>query len=773
MACNNHDGLKENGGGKFDNGGVFGASSSSSCNRSTNQTKKVDLVGPGSPGIVKYVTAVTSNVGVEKSSKGSNVTPSRGKLRRRDSGKNSIGTLDQAIRQRNIFTAVAKMPVEIQTTLIENGWIGKITVADNCFRRRGTNVEVISLHHNVERVKTVAKRYESGLVWMDARSGGVNWMTLHPDVVVNRFPRDANAALKLCGNTLAGQSEFNNYYPRAYPACTEGIHADSFVADYSLTACVSLLRAFVNSDHHTMCAKNGQVPLSALNFAAIKCHQYLTDGRSLSVASFPGKGADWEKFFEHYYKIVHDRRKFTVPVSVDDEEEALRYLAMSSGKLVDQLTQERPQTVMDGYENVWIVKSSVALQSGRPVMLNKIGDVLDRCARVGGANHIVQKYIETPLLRNNVKSDVHTWIVLSTLDNRLTVWLHRTCAVQPYPHEFSLHRGGTNAGHFDRLKTGGLHGMLRPTALTCSLKQLVETIRHGKKTGEKKQKKRRHQQLQQVAVNDDGEDGHGVYSAVRRSVVSAMTAATTAGSLDLRPNCLELFRGTFVLGDDTRPWLIDIVSDDPCMDAECNREGDRATPSIIIARSVARGVAKMLVDGGRGRTTRIGMFDIVHECSMPAGAVMYVPRPFAESAPTYTKYKLLAGRTNQPRGHMSTRVSHSEVYRQHHWWDDDSISTYVQMISAADVEDQPQTRSPTVGEKVAVTENDADQCSVDDVELSSELIFGSTEDRDSCDPGNTRRCLKLLKKCKTKISSVQWLCKSIIRREHNNKKRNA
>jgi len=518
-----------------------------------------------------------------------------------------------------------------------------------------------------------------------------------------------------------------------------------------------------------------QVPLSALNFAAIKCHQYLTDGKLLSVASFPGKGADWEKFFEHYYKIVHDRRKFTVPVSVDDKEEALRYLTMSSGKLVEQLTTARPQTVMDGYENVWIVKSSVALQSGRPVMLNKIGDVLDRCARLGGANYIVQKYIETPLLRDNVKSDVHTWIVLSTLDNRLTVWLHRTCVVQPYPHEFSLHRGATNTGHFDRLKSGGLHGILRPTALTCSFKQLVETIQHGKKTGERNQKKRRHRQQQRVAVSDDGEDEYGVYSAVRRSVVSAMTAATTAGLLDLRPNCLELFRGTFVLGDDTRPWLIDIVSDDPCIDADCSRESDRAAPSVIVARSVARGVAKLLVDGGRGRTTRIGMFDMVHECSMPAGAVIYVPRPFAEFAPTSTTYKLLASRTNQPHGHMSTRVSRSEAYRHHHWWDDDSISTYVQTISADDVDDQQQTRIATIGVKVAVTANDADQSSVDDAELSSELIFESTENHGSCDPGKTRRCLKLLKKCKTKISSVQKLCKSIIHREqikNNNNKRN-
>lgn len=137
MAYNNHDELKENGG-KRSNSGVCGKLSSS-CDESVERTQKVDLVGPGGSETVEFVTAVTPNVSSEKSAKhfkGSNVKSSRGKLRR-GSGKNSVGTLDQAIRQRNIFTAVAKMPTEIQTMLIENGWIGKITIAEDCFRRKG------------------------------------------------------------------------------------------------------------------------------------------------------------------------------------------------------------------------------------------------------------------------------------------------------------------------------------------------------------------------------------------------------------------------------------------------------------------------------------------------------------------------------------------------------------------------------------------------------------------------------------------------------------
>jgi len=97
-------------------------------------------------------------------------------------------------------------------------------------------------------------------VWIDEYSGGINWKTLDPNIVVNRFPRNANAALKLCGHALVGKSEFDVHYPRAYSANTDGLYSDcSFVADYSLTACVSLLRAFVDGGHRAMCAKTGEV----------------------------------------------------------------------------------------------------------------------------------------------------------------------------------------------------------------------------------------------------------------------------------------------------------------------------------------------------------------------------------------------------------------------------------------------------------------------------------------------------------------------------------
>jgi len=447
--------------------------------------------------------------------------------------------------------------------------------------------------------------------------------------------------------------------------------------------------------------------------------------------------------------IVHDRKKFSVPGTGDDVDAALCYLVASSRLIVNQMTAARPQTTMDGYENIWIVKDTAGHRH-RPVMLNKIGDVLDRCARAGNDNPIVQKYIETPLLRDNVKSDAHTWIVVSTLDCRLTIWLHRMCAMQPYPRGFSPYWNCDRSGHFNRLKSGRLHGMVRSTALICSLKQLGARMRGGTKIDKVQQ---------QVNNFGDREDGNDVYPAVRQSVVSVVTAAVASGSLNLRPNCLELFRGTFVLGDDLTPWMIDIVSDDPCVAADC-RESDLVAPAASrLARSVVQGVGMMLVDRGRGCTTRIGMFDMVHKCPMPTGAGSYAPQMFASP-------KTLATRTHRPR--LTTqplRNDYADDCYQHHWWNDDNIHTYVEMISADDVQDKLQTPSMATDLLTAMAAATA-AATADD----ADLITGPAENFILCDPHDSRRCLKLLDKRKMKIMSVQKICKKIIRRDRNDKK---
>lgn len=57
----------------------------------------------------------------------------------------TVGTVDRAIRENNIFTAVSCMPDEIQTMLLENGWIGKFPSSGNNTNRKNVQCLLILL----------------------------------------------------------------------------------------------------------------------------------------------------------------------------------------------------------------------------------------------------------------------------------------------------------------------------------------------------------------------------------------------------------------------------------------------------------------------------------------------------------------------------------------------------------------------------------------------------------------------------------------------------
>ncbi|KAF0759556.1 Uncharacterized protein FWK35_00011073 [Aphis craccivora] len=137
MACSNKISIRLNGNKILSNKGVSGKLSSR--NRMAKRMPTVSSFKPGDSTTVKFVSSVS------KHSKGSNITLSHDKSYHGNC-KNSVGTVDQAIRERKIFSAVVKMPDEIQTMLIENGWIGKIKVDDDYFRKSSKYILCILLY---------------------------------------------------------------------------------------------------------------------------------------------------------------------------------------------------------------------------------------------------------------------------------------------------------------------------------------------------------------------------------------------------------------------------------------------------------------------------------------------------------------------------------------------------------------------------------------------------------------------------------------------------
>lgn len=302
-------------------------------------------------------------------------------------------------------------------------------------------------------------------------------------------------------------------------------------------------------------------------------------------------------FFENYYQIIHEGQHIA---DFSDEQKAngsKTNIMTLIQQLLPKLSVLRPQTTIDGYRNIWILKSKTG-SNHQPFLLNKIESILKKCAQLDDDDYMIQKYIETPLLIKNAKSNVLTWFAMSTLDDRLTVWVYEKYCVQFYLRPFSLDIDHPKNDHFANSRPNNF-ASLTPMEIR-NVKQLKATsISKG------------------AIVKNNGSD---VYSVIKNSIVSSVLAS--AGTLNFRPNCYETFKATFVVDSDLHPWLIDIKSD-PFL-----TKYNFSHPMTSIKEGVERGMAKFLVIRNRVSQTRIGTFDLIHSRSPIPGD--YVPRAFVK-----------------------------------------------------------------------------------------------------------------------------------------------
>lgn len=456
-----------------------------------------------------------------------------------------------------------------------------------------------------------------------------------------------------------------------------------------------------------------------------KCDQYIKNDNEETDITFSGQGPEWEMFFKHYYKIAHNNQKFTL-----DDNNLTSDLMSLSRNLLEKLYNLRPQTRMDGYKNVWIIKSKQS-SNDRPVLLNKIEDILSTLTQLKGNNYIVQKYIETPLLHKTNKFDLQTWIVISTLDNHLTVWVYQTCCMQFRPNKYSLNTDkpascvpSKNPNKF----------VAHLSVQTCSLKQLKGKL---KLKGVKK------------IYNSST-----IYAKIKAAVGSSVLAA--ADVLNLRPNCFELFQATFVVASDLQPWLIDIKSD-PCPAHAFN------WTMTSVASSMERNLAKIIVTKDRLSRNKIGMFEMVHKSAIPGDK--FRPRSFVERPVTKKKFE-----KTKLKDHKTRSCILDEVDR----WDDSQVSTYIERVQVKEIDDV----SPN---QIALLRNeDVEPTDVAELSEPDKPTRKNTSHKNTLDLNDLREsmarlksgtevnvfeavhCLHLLDRWKKRVKSAQTFYKTII-----------
>ena len=133
-------------------------------------------------------------------------------------------------------------------------------------------------------------------------------------------------------------------------------------------------------------------------------------------------------------------------------------------EILQKISENLPESVLDGDRNVWIVKPG-GLSRGRGI--NCIDQLNDILSNVKPCNQtIIQKYIENPLVVEGRKFDIRQWVLVSDL-NPLTVWLFDTPYVRfgaedyhidDFKNVFSQLTGNSIAKHSEKFNESHIEG---------------------------------------------------------------------------------------------------------------------------------------------------------------------------------------------------------------------------------------------------------------------------------------------------------------------------
>lgn len=274
----------------------------------------------------------------------------------------------------------------------------------------------------------------------------------------------------------------------------------------------------------------------------------------------------------------------------------------------------RPQTSMDGISNFWVIKSF----KKPSYLVNQLDDILKTSneLKTEGASKklIIQKYIENPLILNNCTINLQTWIIISTVNNHLTIWLNDMCCL-----ELCTFNTVRNAAELLNQ-----HEMQK----ICNLKKFSFILR---------------------SMGVPNTNDCTSFSTIKNRIVASVLASLNV--LNLRSNCFELFQSRFIVDNDLKTWLIDIKSD-PTTD---NSYNCKMNPLMC---KLNKSLGKIIITDFRTNKTNIGLFKLVHSNSIEDNK--YKPQTFIDrpKSKVYAKTRLFKNKLTK----NETTHSHNIEY---------------------------------------------------------------------------------------------------------------
>ncbi|NWI56703.1 TTLL3 monoglycylase, partial [Calyptomena viridis] len=455
--------------------------------------------------------------------------------------------------------------------------------------------------------------------------------------VVNRYPSVHALSTKegLCLNLQNlpwfEQADPNTFFPRCYRL---GImeEQEAFIEDFRLTAARSLLKLALEkagdklvgteqppksntgpATSHPMPSTEGpEIPLSPqlVEEALEVCEQHLDvlghqdiDRKTPSPCR---TCIDWDHFLQGYYRVAHEGARLTLSGAQRERCQSL----------LQRLAEQLPQLSMEGNLNIWILKPgaksrgrgkaggsrgctqaphrgrvSPSLCSPGIVCATRLEEVLQLaqgCTTPLGrvCEWVVQKYMERLLTIFGTKFDIRQWFMV-TDGNPLTVWFYRDCYLRFCSQPFSL-RHLEHSRHLCNVSVQKKYRTLPhqdprvpPEGIWSSKQFQAHLARLGRADA-----------WHQVMVP-------GMKAAILNSL------RCTQDHMGFRKGSFELYGADFLIGEDYRPWLLEINS--------CPTMSPSSTVTRQLCANVQRDTLRLVLDRKDNPRCSIGAFELIYK----------------------------------------------------------------------------------------------------------------------------------------------------------------
>ncbi|KAM3962803.1 tubulin glycylase 3A [Aphomia sociella] len=502
-----------------------------------------------------------------------------------------------AVRENKLFSIYGSCNA-VRDALLERGWVEKIPPNKmNLSKiRNGTFSNQPEIHGELERLllSNLVEKHNPNFIWRtkDRPNDTIIDMTKENNTIVNKLKIDAIWTSKqgLCSSMkrnywfyIEDVAEVNG--PRTYTYDVS--ETEGFMKDYKITACTSLLKWVLSmvANERQVFTRLGKISMNVIVFALNRCKEYLLKKQhkdidcSLSSVSI----GQWNAFLRKYYKIIAKDDVF----QEDTENKLPLYLGYAKF-LLKEIHRYRPQLSCEGCHNIWIIKPAHCSRGRGIRMASKLG-VITNILNKANAKHVIQKYIEEPLLIHDTKFDIRQYyLVTSTYP--LVIWMYTDCYLKFSSQKYSLknyHESihlTNNAVQRKYKNCNGRHPDL-PQSNMWDLEKYKDYLNSYGKS--------------QVWDNI-------IYPGMKKSIVGIMLSCQD--SLSISKNRFELYGCDFILDKEYKPWLIEINS--------CPDLNHTTQVTAKICPAVVSDIVKVVIDHAGNPKSSTGKFECIYNQPM-------------------------------------------------------------------------------------------------------------------------------------------------------------